>query len=961
MSWTATDASNSLHYTSICSDASGENISVCAFQDGIYTYTLSTPTWTQSNAPIANWASICSNSDGTRLAACIDGSGIWIRDISNNWSSCYISTYVWRCICSDSTGQYLNAVSYSDSYVYSSGNFGSNWYSNIIDINSQYFDSICSDSTGQYLKLTTNGNIYSCSNGQDISGQIWAITNPIPNQPFNSGNMYSICSDSTGEHLAVCDNTNGIYTCNNGYNNSTWTQQITSDTSGKWTSICSNQTGQNLAACTNDITGQIFISSNSGITWTSQDPSGGGWSSICSNYNGTKLFACSTNNGIQKYVDTSFNNPSIVTNIKTYAGDNMATLTWVPSSNGGIPITHYCITTHDVSYNTDSSFNVSGNSTNIAIHDLSNNNPYYFGVQAVNIVGISPDASSNTITPVQSLPNPPLNIYAVPSNGSAIVLWEPPFEGKTEIIGYNIICNQDLSANTIIWNTYGEQSRFGNVYNLSNNTFYNFYVESIDASNNYSTFSNISNTINTTSDAPTQPINCIATQNFNSYNVTVTWTALPPDTSYNYFVVSNPGFAIKKTSIDATSIIIPNLDVGTIYTFRVIAFDISGCSIFSDPSNYVLIKPLIPKEFITNPSPLIQGQPGTLTYFYINNLIIGSYILRDGYGNILSNSVTFNGFESSITFTDVLILHGGLNTVYIYNIQTGQIVTILILDISTICFKEGTKILCLIDKKEVYIPIESIKKDTHVKIYNRFKNEYKKAIFIVKNSIVNSDHHTINKLYKLSKSKYPKLLDDLYVTGSHAILYDKLSTESSEKMNNLVKYYNNYEINITNEAELSDDQRKDFVNMVKYYNDYQLKILDKHKLIAYFDPNFEEVNEHNIYNIYHIVLENPNKSENYGIYANGILAESTCETSLYRLNGYEKINSNEPKLKPDKISEINNKLRLYITNKMNKKLDSLEDIIIKKIQMGVSNKNKSIRNKFAKNTSFKKIYNFKQA
>ena len=62
--------------------------------------------------------------------------------------------------------------------------------------------------------------------------------------------------------------------------------------------------------------------------------------------------------------------------------------------------------------------------------------------------------------------------------------------------------------------------------------------------------------------------------------------------------------------------------------------------------------------------------------------------------------------------------------------------------------------------------------------------------------------------------------------------------------------------------------------MIKYYNDYKITLEDKYKLIAYFNTDFEEVIDNSVSNIYHIVLENENKTENYGIYANGILTES---------------------------------------------------------------------------------------
>jgi hypothetical protein len=67
---------------------------------------------------------------------------------------------------------------------------------------------------------------------------------------------------------------------------------------------------------------------------------------------------------------------------------------------------------------------------------------------------------------------------------------------------------------------------------------------------------------------------------------------------------------------------------------------------------------------------------------------------------------------------------------------------------------------------------------------------------------------------------------------------------------------------------------------------------DKQKVLACFDKRFEEYNEEGYFNIYHIVLEDErNKTyKNYGIYTNGILAESTMEKTLSKLNNFDLIN-----------------------------------------------------------------------
>ena len=341
---------------------------------------------------------------------------------------------------------------------------------------------------------------------------------------------------------------------------------------------------------------------------------------------------------------------------------------------------------------------------------------------------------------------------------------------------------------------------------------------------------------------------------------------------------------------------------------------------------------------------------------------IGDLFVYASSGNVVYKITTTT---DTFTFPNVLIHTSGLNHLYIYDVTTGQLIASdIIIEISAICFKEGTKILCFIDKKEKYIPIEDIKEDTFVKIYKKngkFEDQYKRAKTIIKGSILNAREHTMHKLYKLSKSKNPALIADLYVTGSHALLYDNLSNEEFEKMDELIERYNNYNIKFRDEYEYDEEYISDIKNMIKYYNDYKITLEDKYKLIAYFNPDFEEVTDNSICNIYHIVLENENKYENYGIYANGILAESTCEVSLTRFPGYEKINeSNTVNNGIKKGFDINDKLNKYlikqgqqdkkITKQLIEHIEKIEDTVVKQIDTN-TNTNTNIR----KNYTYRKI------
>jgi hypothetical protein len=155
------------------------------------------------------------------------------------------------------------------------------------------------------------------------------------------------------------------------------------------------------------------------------------------------------------------------------------------------------------------------------------------------------------------------------------------------------------------------------------------------------------------------------------------------------------------------------------------------------------------------------------------------------------------------------------------------------------------------------------------------KHGYKKVKYLIKTKMINSSKKTINKLYVMRKTEKNELIEDLYVTGSHALLKDELSEKEEKRMDNLLTIF------------------KD-VN-------YEKMIDDKHKVLACFDKRFEECNEEGYFNIYHIVLEDENGIyNNYGIYANGILAESTMENTLSKLNNFDLINVDKSNVKIEK-------------------------------------------------------------
>ena len=164
--------------------------------------------------------------------------------------------------------------------------------------------------------------------------------------------------------------------------------------------------------------------------------------------------------------------------------------------------------------------------------------------------------------------------------------------------------------------------------------------------------------------------------------------------------------------------------------------------------------------------------------------------------------------------------------------------------LNTACFKEGTKILYFNENtnEEEYIEVEKLRKGMKVKTHT---DGLVKIELIGKSVLYNSYKEKKNKdgLYKLDKNDHPELFEDLYMTGAHSILVD----------------------------EITEEQQKDIKETLG--NIYITK--DKYRLPMCLAELAQPYNEVDEFVIWHFALENDSYYENYGVYANGLLVETT--------------------------------------------------------------------------------------
>jgi hypothetical protein len=162
------------------------------------------------------------------------------------------------------------------------------------------------------------------------------------------------------------------------------------------------------------------------------------------------------------------------------------------------------------------------------------------------------------------------------------------------------------------------------------------------------------------------------------------------------------------------------------------------------------------------------------------------------------------------------------------------------------CFKEDTKILCYVDNKEQYIPVQELRRGTLVKTQ---LNGYVPVHVIGHSKIYNSDNKLrhLNRLFKCTKENYPEITEDLIITGCHGILVDK--TVFTDELRQKTK-------ELTRDDEWVTD--------------------DKFRLLTCLDERAEPYEEEGTFPIWHFALDHFDKYMNYGVYANGLLVE-TCD------------------------------------------------------------------------------------
>lgn len=263
---------------------------------------------------------------------------------------------------------------------------------------------------------------------------------------------------------------------------------------------------------------------------------------------------------------------------------------------------------------------------------------------------------------------------------------------------------------------------------------------------------------------------------------------------------------------------------------------------------------MVPRLMIGPMSEQAFAVGGNLTYFPSEaDALNNTNILGGSYTYIVGNSEAFGTNGGYTRWRIASNSSGPSSQLVAYN--NGDILigpgTYNLYQSPVPCFLEGTQILCQVDGKDTYMPVEQMRPGTLVKTS---LDGYKKVEMIGKGPIQNpgTDERTQNRLYKCATTKYPELTEDLFITGCHSILVDVLTDKQRE--------------------ETIRELGATYVTSRKY------------RLMAVIDERSEPWDSAGIYTIWHFALENDDYYSNHGVYANGLLVETCSKKNLKELS-----------------------------------------------------------------------------
>jgi hypothetical protein len=574
--------------------------------------------------------------------------------------------------------------------------------------------------------------------------------------------------------------------------------------------------------------------------------------------------------------------PTIVSTNSTEAGN--LTINLFDDQNSATNDVYYLYSTNGTTYGNLGVLKTSGNTYSFTINNTGNASvpltdiSYTVFVQSINSMGVSQAVSQSAI--VHQIPNTPsvLSVTSTESGNVYVTVTEtnPPVNYYLNNVYYYYYLYNGVGQNQS-GNNLAYSNSYAMVTSASNTTSFKIQGE---PANNYTLYVIAKNTVGDSSPTSgnvaikrTPPVNftsyTVTCTSAGNINITITDNANDVNNAvgYYYYVydsdsgTNNSGNILAYTDTglirdnDSTTTYSYNIPGFTNkeYTVYLVAKNILGSTVPVSSPVTVLITPLTPSILSTN-----SYAPGTLLIDISDNV------------NLLTNGVFYNYSFDGITYgnsgvaktadttyqltisdtgnASVLLTKPRYPTLYVRAQNTAAAshpATIGPVEVyQIICFNHDTQIFT----NKGYRKIQELKKGDLVKTY---KHGFKKIYLMGKKEFTHrpTPYRSKDHLYRCSKSQYPELLEDLIITGCHSVLVDDYVDEAQ---------YNRV-IEVNGEVYITDDK-------------YRLPVCADERASIYEQPGK--------YTVYHIALENERYCGNYGIYANGLLVESTSKRFL---------------------------------------------------------------------------------
>ncbi len=262
----------------------------------------------------------------------------------------------------------------------------------------------------------------------------------------------------------------------------------------------------------------------------------------------------------------------LAVNATSYA-NSQSVVSWTPpTSNGGLPITGYTVTSSPGAKTCTTT-----GTQSCTVIGLTNGTAYTFTVTATNAIGTGPASAASAAATPAAVPGTPTIGTATAGSGSASVTFTAPASNGAPITSYTVTATDTTNAGR------GGQTGSGagspvTVNGLTNGDTYRF---SVAASNGSGTggSSGLSNSVTPTG-PPGVPTAVSATSYANGQSV-VTWTAPASNggSAITKFTVTSSGGQTCNTANGTTyTCTVTGLTNGTTYTFTVTATNALGTS-----------------------------------------------------------------------------------------------------------------------------------------------------------------------------------------------------------------------------------------------------------------------------------------------------------------------------------------------------------------------------------------------